>query len=85
MSFYLDVAPFFHKREDDEEGGYTVDFKGIAHALVVAAIIGVAIMYNDQSKIITRLDSIGSDIEEIRNNQATFRADFYSPMHKRKN
>lgn len=80
MSSCLDVAPFLHKRQNEKR--YTVDFKGIAQALVVAAIIGVAIMYNDQSKIITRLDAIGSDIEEIRKNQSTFRNDFYSPRHK---
>ena len=78
MSRVMDNAPFVHKRKNDNER-YRVDFKAIAQGLIVAATVGIAVMYSDQSKVIQRLDSISSDIEEIKTNQNKFRNDFYSP------
>ena len=82
MSRVMDNTPFMHRRNDDNDNdGYKVDFKAIAQALVVAATVGIAVMYSDQSKIIQKLDSMSSDIEDIKENQSKFRNDFYSPRN----
>jgi len=80
MSNIMDNAPFIYRRKDDN-GGYKLDVKGILQALIVAGIVGIAVMYSDQSKVIARLDAISSDIDEIRINQDKFRSDFYIPIH----
>jgi len=76
----LDYVPFTYCRDKEQDKErYRVDFKGIVQGLIIAGVTGFISMYATQTTLKVQLDTIQSDIEQIKHRQTEFRKDFYVP------
>ena len=71
----LDHVPYVHRRNGEE--GFTLDTKGFIQSLITAILSGLLVMYGTQRSIMTEINTIRSDIEDVKHSVNEIRRDFY--------